>query len=304
VEGVGFKSRSFVKSWISTHANGTGAYIHFVDAHSLLNPASEDLGSNSEVLTFQTNAAKSGYASAEEALIASSFKIELPAFFGKDSNNASASKDTRVLPAVRSAEEWDPKDGYTGVKHLFNHRVEEAKESMMESADRHLTGAALMVATEMIIKSALFLTEMANWMSSQYSDLVGRGGNPEDTWKLISQSIRAIFAKLHAARIAGRGIFIPGERPAGIAWGCLQAYKHMKVFTKHKFSADLKISHILNLHLQDNAVMRSELIAIRADIATAVANAAAAAESAKAARKACDSLTSKSNKKGGAKGGP
>jgi hypothetical protein len=71
-------------------------------------------------------------------LIASSFKIELPAFFGKDSNNASASKDTRVLPAFQSAEEWDPNDEYTRANHLFNRRVEEAKESMMASSTRHL----------------------------------------------------------------------------------------------------------------------------------------------------------------------
>jgi hypothetical protein len=48
--------------------------------------------------------------------------------------------------------------------------------------------------------------------------------------------------------------------------------------------------------------MRSKLVAIRADIATAVANAAAAAESAKAARKACDSFTHEQGKQEGRKG--
>jgi hypothetical protein len=154
--------------------NGVGAYIHFADAHSLFNLTSEDMGSNSEVLTFQTNAAKMGYNSAEEALIASSFKIELPAFFGKDSGNSSASKDTRVLPApVRTFEEWNPLDGYTGAKHMFNRKVEEAKDSLIASADRHLSGIAMMVATEMITKSSVFLTEMASWMTTQYADLVG-----------------------------------------------------------------------------------------------------------------------------------
>jgi hypothetical protein len=259
VGGISFKSRTFVRTWLTTNASGVGAYVHFVDAHSLLNLASEDLGTNNKVLTFQTNAAKSGYSSAEEALIGSSFKIELPAMFGKDSSNASASKDTRVLPAVQSFDEWNPSNGYTGAKHLFNRKVEEAKDSMIASADRQLSGMALMVTTEMITKSALFLREMSNWMSSQYTDLVGRGGDPHDTWKLISQSVQAIFAELHTGRISGRGPFLPGERPAGIAWGCLQAYKRMKEFTKHKFSADTRISHILNLHLQDNDVMKSEL---------------------------------------------
>jgi hypothetical protein len=67
----------------------------------------------------------------------------------------------------------------------------------------------------------------------------------------------------------------------------------MQEFLKHEFSADQKISHILNLHLQDNAVMRSELAAIKRELAEAVKSAAEAQVAAKAARKACDSLTSK-----------
>jgi hypothetical protein len=113
----------------------------------------------------------------------------------------------------------------------------------------------------------------------------------------VSQSVRAIFAELHVAWIAGRGPFLASERPAGIAWGCLQAFKRMKDFTKHKFSADLKISHILNLHLQDNAVMRSELVGLRAQMMEAMNAAAEAVKEAKAARKACDSLTSRANNK-------
>jgi hypothetical protein len=144
VGGIGFKSRACVRVWLRMNANGVRAYIHFVDAHLLLNLASEDMGSNSEVLTFQTNAAKSRYASAEEALIGSSFKIELPAFFGKDSGNDSASKDIRVLPAVRTFKEWDPVDGYRGARqHMFNRKVEEVKDSLIASA-------ALIVATKMI----------------------------------------------------------------------------------------------------------------------------------------------------------
>jgi hypothetical protein len=73
----------------------------------------------------------------------------------------------------------------------------------------------------------------------------------------------------------------------------------MQEFTKHKFSADQKISHIiLNLHLQDNTVMRPELAAIKRELAEAVKLAAEAQVTAKAARKACDSLTSKVQKFG------
>ena len=43
-----------------------------------------------------------------------SFTIELPAIFGKDLKALNASKDTRVLPTVKTYGDWDRGDGYNG----------------------------------------------------------------------------------------------------------------------------------------------------------------------------------------------
>jgi hypothetical protein len=65
------------------------------------------------------------------------------------------------------------------------------------------------------------------------------------------------FRDLHKARIAGRGPFLGGDRVSGILWGSLvQAHRLMQEYLNADFSAHPKCSHILNIHLQDNALMK------------------------------------------------
>ena len=61
------------------------------------------------------------------------------------------------------------------------------------------------------------------------------------------------------ARAAGRGPFVAGAsgRAMGVVWGSFQSLRRMREFVQTGFSADKKLSHILNLHLQDNALMKS-----------------------------------------------
>ena len=110
------------------------------------------------------------------------------------------------------------------------------------------------VATAMIQASSAFLEKLCKWITQENIDLVGLGGSKEDVWKLMSHCVRAIFKELHKARIAGRGPFF-GNKAGSIAWGSLRAQKRMKEFLNKKFMGDPALSHILNLYLQDNAVM-------------------------------------------------
>jgi hypothetical protein len=47
-----------------------------------------------------------------------------------------------------------------------------------------------------------------------------------------------------------------------IFWGTLQSLGVMRKFREANFSAHPALSHILNLHLQDNAVTKSELAVV------------------------------------------
>ena len=108
----------------------------------------------------------------------------------------------------------------------------------------------------MVINSTRFLVAFCEWVTRENNDLVGQGADSKDAWKLLSHCIRTVFKELHKARMAGRGPFI-GDKCGAIVWGQMQAHKRMNEFTDNGFSADPTLSHILNLHLQDNAVMQS-----------------------------------------------
>ena len=43
----------------------------------------------------------------------------------------------------------------------------------------------------------------------------------------------------------------------------LQAHREMQILQRRGFIGDARVSHILNLHLQDNAVMRSEFALLK-----------------------------------------
>jgi hypothetical protein len=96
-------------------------------------------------------------------------------------------------------------------------------------------------------------------MSRQYKSLVARGGAKEACWRLICHCVQAIFGDLHKARIAGRGPFLGSDRASGIMWGSLQAHRLMQEYViTSDFAAHPKYSHILNIHLQDNALMKAD----------------------------------------------
>jgi hypothetical protein len=256
--GIIFKSQTLTSAWLGANAPASGAFIFFLDAHAMLSLAADEAGSARSVIHFQHSAAKGGYGSTEEALVAASFKIELPAIFGADSMSMQITADTRALPGMKTPEAWDPENGYTGGRLRFEALIKEAKETMLGSVGDHLVGMGKIVAIECIMNSFNFLMKLSEWMTKQQRNLVGRGGEPEACWKLVSHCVRAIFRDLHSARMAGRGPFLGTNRSAGIVWGCLQAHRVMAEYLAEDFAAHPKCSHILNIHLQDNAMMKTQ----------------------------------------------
>jgi hypothetical protein len=80
---------------------------------------------------------------------------------------------------------------------------------------------------------------------------------------------REICSILHDARKGGRGHYTtPAERGSCAFWGQLQAHREMEVLASRSLVSDPRLSHILNLHLRDNAVMRSELVKVNDTIRT------------------------------------
>jgi hypothetical protein len=111
--GVIFASRAAMKAWIKAEACADMAYVFFLDPHLFMNVGHAGGGNSVEQLGFQAAAAKAGFASAEEALVVSSYKFELPTFFGKET------KDSHKFPVWPTADAWDSRDGFTRVQYEF-----------------------------------------------------------------------------------------------------------------------------------------------------------------------------------------
>jgi hypothetical protein len=254
--GVIFASRAATKAWIKAEACADMAYVFFLDPHSFMNVGHAGGGNSAEQLGFQAAAAKAGFASAEEALVVSSYKFELPTFFGKET------KDSRKLPVCPTADAWDSRDGFTGVRYEFRKMIHSTRKEQLSNATLYLTGDGLSVAKHMIQASFSFLETMEAWISQQYNDLLGQGGSEKECWEYVCHCVREIFSCLHEARLPGRGFLTVDERPVAILWGSLQAHKKMEELTKKQFSAHPLLSHVLNLHLRQHSVRKVDHLAL------------------------------------------
>ena len=254
--GQVFKSKHSTAAWLLVHAPSSEGFIYFADPHSLLNVGSVDFTSTTEAITLEAHSHKSGYKSKEEAHVMASFTIELPEIFGKDPKASNASKDTRVLPAVKTYGDWDRGDGYNGARYRYFHKISEGQNTLINASRNHLQGMALMVSHTAIGESALFLQALGNWITQEFQDLVGRGSEEVQAWQLISHCVRAIFSELHQARLPGRGPYHPTEKASSVVWGCLQGILKMREFMNKGFTSHPFLSHILNMHLRDNVVSR------------------------------------------------
>mmetsp|Transcript_27805 Transcript_27805/g.36248 ORF Transcript_27805/g.36248 Transcript_27805/m.36248 type:complete len:197 (+) Transcript_27805:1030-1620(+) len=176
-------------------------FVHFLDPSALINVGFNHHTSNQGVLRFEAgDAVKAGHTGKEEALVAASFKIEVPSLFGNDSQNCEATKDMRELPGVSKFEDLDSGNGYTGARYLLLNANKSSQSQMIKNAAANLTGEAFLVSSTMITESSSFWVHLATWVSQLYHDLVGRGGNPVNTWKLVCQSLRKIFHELYVAQ--------------------------------------------------------------------------------------------------------
>jgi hypothetical protein len=100
---------------------------------------------------------------------------------------------------------------------------------------------------------------LISWMSAFLTDRANKGDAEKETIQHLSHALRTIMDMLHGTRAPGRGPFVGREMGPKIFWGSLQAIGVMRKFKETNFSAHPALGHILNLHLQDNAVTKSEM---------------------------------------------
>jgi hypothetical protein len=111
----------------------------------------------------------------------------------------------------------------------------------------------------MLTESQEFVTTLVGWINTFLTDRANKGDDEGETLQHMSHVLRTMMEMLHAARAPGRGPYPPGKKGARIFWGTLQAVTVMRKLREANLSAHPALSHILNLHLQDNSVTKSEM---------------------------------------------
>ena len=61
----------------------------------------------------------------------------------------------------------------------------------------------MVVAQAAINDSCVFIIELGNWITQEYQDMLGRGAESTEIWKLILHCVREVFAELNVAHILG-----------------------------------------------------------------------------------------------------
>ena len=255
VGGVSFRSQQEFRSWWKANVKDGSLFICFCDPHALLNMAAETGRDNNEAMDFSSNALKAGFANDMVALARLSFGLPLPAVFGKESSKV-GTRDSRILPGLKTAQCWDDGNQYTGQKTEAERRLRNTEEVLHEfNSAEDLSDEGQRVVLECQTRTSNFVKGLFSWMTSNYQAGVANGRASDPLWKYISHCVREIFNRLHHSRRAGR---VPNAPPCDLAWGFLQAIKLADEFVLERFSGHSVLSHVLNLHLQDSAVMKEE----------------------------------------------
>jgi uncharacterized membrane protein YgcG len=116
-----------------------------------------------------------------------------------------------------------------------------------------------------------------------------------EAWSLISHCVRVVFKLLRDVR-SGGARWTVDTRDVQLVWAQIQCHRVMAELRHAHFSAHPALSHVLNLHLQDNVVSRSKYEGLEKRMLEVEKIAAAA-------KKVADRVTQTRSNRGGSGGG-
>jgi hypothetical protein len=236
-----------------------GDYAYFLDAHELMALACGRGATTQVVLKMDEYKETLKYTSIDAALIVVEFQIVIPQFCGMKTTDQSA----KALPGLAKSKDWGAKDGDRGLlRYNFGRKCMAVYIYRSKTTQYSLSPLANLIASTMLTEANEFITTLITWINTFLTDQGNKGGDEQETIQHMLHAIRTICNMLHAARAPRRGPFRPGEKGVKIFWGMLQALVVMRELRMANFSALPALSHILNLHLQDNTVTKSEMTAM------------------------------------------
>ena len=215
-----------------------------------------------------TGHSKGGDKNTAEALIAVSFKQDLPGIlFGE---KQSGKESLFPLPGAPTYAHWNKNDGVSGVKKVIEDSLDLRVESIMTSAQGLFRDhpRALNLINACLMASATFIRDLMQFVDTLYYELItSTKTKEEDAWFLVATLVRTIFKELRRARVIAEdpsSSLSETHLCAAYLNGTLHGLQVMKSFTVNGFRHHPCLSPVLNLHVFKTRVpmsMHKELMA-------------------------------------------
>ena len=250
-----FENEEYLADWLRTKGMSHPSWGLFVDFISF----SEMFGSNhyherSGILSDQYAMSKTGYDTAEEAIVAASFQNLAPSAYGKFKTSKGIVTSTddaefdsqEELPGLGSYNKWDGQDGSTGRKFILGRESRNAYANIEIKQNADLTGEVLDLARSLLVDSRSFMDLFNNHVGNSYQDTLNAGHYSEaQAWKLTCKQMKRVFLDLYEVRSAARDSFRPQDKWATTAKyiaTTIRAHEVMAAYASHAIKDHPNIS--------------------------------------------------------------
>jgi hypothetical protein len=209
------------------------------DMVSLLHRASVDPSTTAAILSRDYNAKKSGFPNMGSAFIYTSMQQSLPAPFGAPA--VTGEKEASPLPALRTFEKWDKRDGQGGLKNVLYKANKQTVELLQGVIRRELRGftRADLVFSRMITSSEEHFRQVANFLTETRNVCYHQNGDAFESWEYPCKVVRGVFDECMQVRGVGAERSSIDEftlKDAGrMLWAALKCHKLMDDFVAANF---------------------------------------------------------------------
>jgi len=250
INNINFGSLKDTNAWVKVNVPGFSP-DGFHDIMTLLQTVTEPHIAFNDGMNETYMSRRVGFETKISAIIAHSFKIELPDIFGKFT---ATSDKSFPLPAIRQYKNWNPSDGVSGVMRYTTEQLVFQVESCKAIILHEYQGSkALDLASLMLSDAHSFWTRLSTWMNEFYLKLtIVSNCSVEEAWLLVASCVRGMFKEFRRARIVAQNADTITDKCLSTAyslWGSLQAHRVMKSFLEKNFEAHPSITPVINMHL-------------------------------------------------------
>ncbi len=174
--------------------------------------------------------------------------------------------DSEYIPAIQDPDKWE--NGVMGIRHQIGRGMSDV-EYQLESAIDSLLGPYLearQLAKECLYKAKCFVTDLCNFISTDYQKWKLRGHGKRDAWRMTAVSVRCIFEEIHSERVVARDIYDFKDSTFSAAkflWATWKAHTVMDRYIKHQFYEHPSIAAVLARHLADNYIKPDEALSTK-----------------------------------------